>query len=502
MLSLRWPIIHDASTIHTVAYYVDRLGLAPYRDLFEASMPLSYLVHIAVGRLLGYDDIGVRIADVGMLLALSVVTWRTLRPLGRLPALAAPALFALILQGWGATEAFQREFHALLPLGLAIWLASGVDRKRLPRLYGASPALRYGIIGLLLGLVLATKPNYAVLPPVVVVYAVIEQLAAAGTPLTPRSLLRPLPSAVLWSVAGAAISFSLPLLWVWQRGGIVAFADIVTNYWPFYGQLDTELVLRPPFNRFLYRSYWVMQVNGKQALLVPVAVGAFGVLFGERFTAAQKRQVLFWLVLLVACAIGVFSGGRFIHNRWIPFLYAAASCMSVVLMLVEDRRATMAARLFALLVFAFSVLQTVRPSSDTLAMVGVYPAPDPFAGNTEALTQLFQTELQAGDTVQVITPAGNDFWKAFRTTNAPLATRHFFGIEWRTDITSPVTRRYQRQYLAELQRTRPRYLIEMVRPGSLRASERYDFPELGALMESDYTPVLVQETMIILERRE
>lgn len=51
--SFGWRLHFDTAVMHYIAYLINEHGFAPYRDIFDINMPGSYLVHMAVGKLLG-----------------------------------------------------------------------------------------------------------------------------------------------------------------------------------------------------------------------------------------------------------------------------------------------------------------------------------------------------------------------------------------------------------------------------------------------------------------
>lgn len=493
--SLRWQVVFDTSVIHTVAFYVDRIGLAPYRDIFEASMPMSYLVHIAAGRMLGYSDLALRVVDVASLLALMAVTWRILRPLGQLPALAAPVLFALLYQSLGPLQAFQRDYQPLLPLALSIWLAGRLGRPDAAAAGQWRVRLSFLLIGLLAGFAPASKPTMGIFLLPVLVYAAAEYAAARG-----RLSLRELVRVSFWFGLGAAITIAVPLLWVWSRSGLPAFVEIVREYWTLYGQFDGEFRIRTPLNSFFYRMYHLMRVDEKQSLVAGMALGGFLALSSTRLPAAARRLVWLWLGLLAASIIHLAAAGRFGHHNWLPFNYAASALISCVLMAISDRQATGVSRVFALFVFGFVVLSAVRPTQQVLARAGIGETylDDGTAGLT---TDFLQRNLRPGDSVQQLFDLGGGVWHALRQTGAPLASRHLYGLELTFGLDDPLTQRYRREFIDDLNESRPRFIIEVNDTG-LPVAEIYAFPELGAILDEEYAPALQEGKLTIYERRD
>src|SRR6185503_7005295 len=61
-----WPLIHDAPLMHYIAWLIGQ-GAVPYRDAFDMNLPGVYLLHLAVLRVGGADDLSWRLFDLGWL---------------------------------------------------------------------------------------------------------------------------------------------------------------------------------------------------------------------------------------------------------------------------------------------------------------------------------------------------------------------------------------------------------------------------------------------------
>jgi hypothetical protein len=74
--------------------------------------------------LFGYSDIGLRLADQTLMLILLISMFAALRPLGARVGWAAAIVFGLLYLRGGIYMALQREFLLLIPIGLALVMAS------------------------------------------------------------------------------------------------------------------------------------------------------------------------------------------------------------------------------------------------------------------------------------------------------------------------------------------------------------------------------------------
>jgi hypothetical protein len=127
LLSLRWRVTHDAPIMLYMAYLVDHGHAVPYRDFFDMNLPGSYWLYALLGRVSGYGDFGLRVADLVCLGGLSWTTFAWLRRIGWQPAWASAVLFGLVYLDGGPMLSFQREYLLLLPISAAALLA-GTER--------------------------------------------------------------------------------------------------------------------------------------------------------------------------------------------------------------------------------------------------------------------------------------------------------------------------------------------------------------------------------------
>src|ERR1041384_5050785 len=79
ILSLSWRFQHDSPIMFYIAFLIDRFGYVPYRAIFDMNMPGTYFAYFIIGKLFGYSDLGVRYADLLILIAMLIVNWLWMR---------------------------------------------------------------------------------------------------------------------------------------------------------------------------------------------------------------------------------------------------------------------------------------------------------------------------------------------------------------------------------------------------------------------------------------
>ena len=123
IMSLEWRMEHDFPLLHYVAFLIDHYNYIPYKDIFETSMPGTFVFHLGIGKCFGYGDLAFRIVDITWFLTLLVVTWAIVKHFGRRVAWATVVLFGLTYFQHGPEMSLQRDYVGILPISMAILLA-------------------------------------------------------------------------------------------------------------------------------------------------------------------------------------------------------------------------------------------------------------------------------------------------------------------------------------------------------------------------------------------
>lgn len=491
-LSLDWFSAHDSSYLHTILFLIDRYGLVPYRDIFEPSLPLTYMFHLAIGKTLGWSDPAFRLVDGVYLGTLLFVTWRIMRPLGGLVAWAAALSFGLLYQSFGPTMSLQRDFLCLLPAAVAIWVAGDVT------LFGRR-RWRYLAIGALFGLAAAIKPHFPIgLLPVLLYAAYADGRLPAG----PRAVAwRQLVTLAVLAGAGLALAFTLPLLWLWQMNALGAFWEITINYLPLYRQLNGNQELLGSGEKWIYMLNNAPALGGKAGLLMASALGLYWGVVEMKLSASQRRLVILLAVMLPVYFAYELIAAKFWAYHWMPFYYFACCCGALVLLPVQDRAGNRGRHLFALVVFVAGLALTLRPAPDVYAQVqGLPPAPIA-GGRADRLTAFLQQNLELGDTVQPLDGVTGGSATALRRAGAELATPYIVDYQFYHHVSTPYIQGLRRDFLARLAAAPPRFVIDVPSPTRPQGIDTTDeFAALDAFLATNYHVALVDEGFTIYER--
>ena len=91
-----WRITHDTVAMHYMAYVIDKFDYVPYRDIYDQSMPGTYLLHLFIGKIWGYVESSLQHFNFWMMLiqlGLNLYIFRFMSIYGRL---ASSIIFLLV----------------------------------------------------------------------------------------------------------------------------------------------------------------------------------------------------------------------------------------------------------------------------------------------------------------------------------------------------------------------------------------------------------------------
>jgi hypothetical protein len=473
-LSLRWRMQHDLPLMLYLTWLL-RHGAVPYRDVFDMNCPGTYAAYSLLTSLFGYSDLGLRLADLCGLAALSGLTCVLLRPWRRLAALTAVALFAIAYLGQGPSSSLQREFLLLLPVVLGLTVASG-----------SRPAVQWrGLIaGACLGAAMTIKPQAALFVPVYVLLLLGQE--------EPRSSpgRRAAVGTMAALAAGMAVAPLLAGLYLWRLGAWPYFWDIAVHYWPLYGQMNGEHEILAGAERFRYMV--VTWLGGGWLAWLPLALWArYGLP-----RPSDHRQQVWWQALVLLAILSVLYpllSGQFWSYHWLPALYALSLLAGLALRPGPGPRSALR-RAVTPVLLALLLATTVR----------WYPAAlvnPPKEGRPDAIAAYLRAHLRPGDTVQPLDWARGGVVHGMLMAEAPLATRFLYSFHFYHHVSTPYIQALRAEFLSQLRARRPRFIIETTipPPWPVGLDTTRDFPELQRLLAANYRVALLGQGFTVHE---
>jgi hypothetical protein len=477
LASLHWRYVHDSPLMIYSGWLVAH-GAVPYRDFFDMNMPGNYFVMWAMGQIFGWNDLGFRIFDLLCLASISVSTFFWIRQIGKLPAVVAPASFALLYLGFGPKLSLQREYLALVPFTAMLMIsASGTE---------LISVVRVLCCGFLAGATLVIKPQFLLLSLPLLIFVCKQG----------QQSIIPWRQLVIFG-AGVSIPIVTMLLYLFATGSLRPFLDIAFNYWPLY----THMTGNHTTIGGLHRVFYIINQSckGLSNLYTPMAV--IGLLTLNN-TVNHRR--LLWLIvgLLTTAAIYPSIGGQFWRYHWFPFYYLALCAASLAAKPIEkcSFETILSVTMLVFLLFHLSLGMTRRLHRQWKAnSTETQPENDV----PDEIARFLHSHLKAGDTVQPLDWAGGAI-HGMLMARAPLATRFMYDFHFYHHINHPYIAKLRREFIKELSAAKPRFIVDIFRnrgwPNGANTSR--SFPELQKYIEDHYSPVQTGATYKILEKIE
>lgn len=447
VFSLTWKFQHDSAVMMYIAFLIERLDFAPYRDLFDINLPGSYLAYAAIGRLGGYSDLGGRVAGLIVLAAILVVNWGWLRQVSPRAAWLGSALWGVLYLGLGPNMSLQREQLMLLPLLGSVALASNRSLARLSRNLMA---------GLCLGMAATIKPQVLVgLPMLVLAGAWSDEGRETDGATWSTQVIRTLSIALV----GVSIPLILVVIYLWAIGALGALLDMAVKYWPLYTSLDGGHRKQVGWARLANTAMSYRDFGGLGVWLAPAAMGAFVALYQSTLGTWQKRQVWILTGLVASYSIYAALAGQFWRYHWLPFYFFAVQLAT--LCVVERPRSEPVARLAFPSVVLAATIMTVFPVNLTVEALRWRKLPTPLPERRAVeISRFLDARLREGDTVQPLDWTGGAA-HALLISKARLATSFVYDFHFYHDVSTPYIQALRRRFIGELKQSRPRFIVEV-----------------------------------------
>lgn len=486
IISMRWRLGHDTSLYHYMGYLIAERDFFPYTDLFEISMPGTFLFHAGVGSAFGFSDFGFRVADLFYMTGLMVGTWYVMRHLCATVAIFAILAFMLLYLGGGPSLSLQRDCVGLL---LVVWAIAAALRTELG-IY-----TRVVLVGLLFGLAATLKPHAAIGAPVVIAWLA---LPPAGQPFNLRGWIR---GTVIYGAISAAVfvcAVAIPFLWVVANGALDEFRDIFSNYLPLYLQLNgAHEILGDDASRvYTIKSY----LKGVVSWIPLTAAGLFVALRYGNLNSEQQRLVVLLGVLAFVYSLYVAVAGQFWRYHWFPFRYFAILCGALLFLpLPGIPRVVRALLPLLFLGLAFGINP---PRAEVLKQLAGAEPNLPADGRSDRVAEfILEAELADDEVVQPLDWVGGSLY-GLLIAEARLATSFIYDFQFYHHVSDPYIQTIRQRFLRELEEAGPRFIVRIPGRSLPRGPDTTrEFADLEEFVAANYLPVYEEGGVIILERR-
>ncbi len=489
IFSLRWRIVHDLPIMLYFGLLTEHFGFVPYRDFFDFNLPAMHLFSATIGRIIGYSNLGLRIVDLCWLSAIIATTAGYLRRIDRRAALIGPILFGLAYLWSGPYMSLQREYLIILPLALALWALFSAS----PKIIGYRPFF----VGLFFGLAAAIKLHAAIGFPLAIWYLIVENRDGNRKISYGRNTGRGI---VLKSFSGFLLPLAATVLCLWFSGGLPAFWEIATKYWPLYTGLTVNHTTISGANRLMYIVERFGSLGGHALWVVPAALAMYIVLNRTDWPAPRKRRVVFLGGMTLAYAFYPAIAGQFWTYHWLLFLYFVIQ-MAALCLVAPAPGSTRLRRLFPAAALVVVICLKILAPHHFLAQAQ-YADATPQSRAVDEIAEYLSAELRPGDTVQPLDWT-NGAVQAMLIAGARPATRFVYSFSFYHHITNPYIKRLRREFMAELEQAQPRFIVKMTNgyPGVRGLDTTDDFLALDRFIAAEYTLVRAGDGYHIFQRK-
>lgn len=480
-LSLTWPAVRDLPLMLYEGFLAQDLGLFPYRDYFEMNAPGTVLLFSILYRITGGTDLALRCADLAWLAGIGFFSFLALGRHGWRSGLLAASLFGALFLSAGAENSLQREYLCILPLAVSVAMIFRRQDLFRGKLY---PLL---VAGLMMGLVFTLKP------PLILCWIPLFACELAAE----EERWKDWGKKLALVAAGALAPILVVMGWLAAHGALAPYLDMAANYYSLYTQIDGKGVvltggLGELWHRYVLRTLPLLAVAG-------VAPALLGLLAGSRLANRRLRlQNAAAAGLIVAAALYVPISVKFWLYHKIPITYALTLAAAMVLsrQLPESEREGGWLRD---LVVAGALLVSLPLTQLINQMDYAQDARKAFRGpQLDQMIAYLRDHTTSADTILPMDTSTGAI-HALYDLRRPLYGRFIYDFHLYHHAELPYIQDLRRQFLAQFSEGRPTVVLrcESWRP---RQGESAGFPELEAILRSQYSAVLESNGCTVLRR--
>ncbi len=490
--SLRWRMEHDTPLLHYAAWLMVERGAIPYRDIFETSMPGTFLFHMAIGKLFGWGDRPFQLVDVASIAVLGLATWKLLRSFGQSIAIAAWLLFVLSYLRLGPSMTLQRDYLGLILIVIAAALATRSAATHHYRIYAT--------IGLLIGFGMLIKPHLAIgLLPIsaYIIWSHHRNVSSSST--QPTWLASAIP--VLATIAATALLPIVITIAILRRiGAWPIFWELVTQYLPLHIQLSGVHRHIRGLERFRYDFLHILILGHLWFWLPMATLGVY--LAWQRTRHAAEQRALLWMLLGLAVAFIIYPtlSGQFWAYHWMPFQFFLVVLASFSLLPLADPKFA-SWRWLSLILFAFAVFTVILPKTENRRDFFGATVSAPKHGDVDRIATLLKQRMRAGDTIQPLDWTEGSI-HAMLLAHAQIATPFLYDYHFYHDVNNPEIIRLRQRFIDALNVSNPRFILYMNEdwPRVTGPGTSTQFPQLSDYIAQHYVVTVQYQDFVLLER--
>ena len=492
-ISLGWKMELDSPLYLFTSNMMLHDGIAPFTGFYDGNpvgTHIFYYLHVLI---YGTSDFMFRIADLIWLGLTLLFTYGWMRKVDKNAAVLGCLLFGLLYLRSGPPMSLERDYIIILPLSIAMCITLAMPRLNL--------GWKAFLVGFLFAITVQIKPQSGIGLPILLFY-----IARDSKPWKEFNLSRFIGLGLL-TAAGFAIPVAAGYYYLYSHGALHEFNLITKYYWPKYNALNNLQQYTPHRGLDYYLPLYFR--FGEWRVWVLTAVLGFYAGYWNRRKNPESQSVLLIAILAVAYSLYTVVAGKFWEYHWIIWLYFTvllSACMGWNLesnwKLPWHQKLPKPLSTLSVINPVFIVLILILLGMTQFSPMTKITKMGPKKGRVDRMANYLKGHMKPGDMVQPLDWTGGVL-QAMLMNDAKLPTRFMYDSQFYHNISEPYIQGLRSEFIAAINKTNPRYFIEVTAPDKPYASgpdTTRDFPELQEILRTRYQVVMLDKEFIIYER--
>lgn len=441
IMSLSWRVQFDHGIMFYISYLIDHFHRVPYKEVYDMNFPGSYLINILIGRVFGYTDLGIRIADIFIFALFSFFTFNFVKRISYKSAIVSVIVFGIIYFQKRPYLTLQREYFIVAIFSVILFLFT-LRSERKSKIF---------FIGILLGICFTIKPHSIIFIPALVVYKFIELKYIDRK----NSFVKSIFKYCILLIVGSLIPITAVCLWLYICGGLESFVDMVINYLPLYASMNKAHTVITGIDKYIYIFNEFFQFTGRPLLFGAAVIGAYFSLFRSNLQTRLKKNILLICILAVTFSLYTLFSGQFWEHHWLPYIYFISILIS--LCFSENLQLKKFEKYFVTFLAAAAMLSILVPSHGYITQLKGQDVAN--AKRVSEITEYLNKNSRPDDLIQPLDWVGGTAEALFEA-HRNIATRFVYDFHFYHDVSNPYIQDLQREFIDELIIKPPQFIIK------------------------------------------
>jgi len=451
------------------------------------NLPGTYLIHIIIGKIFGYSDLGIRLADVCILTGISAFTFIFVKKFSYKSALSFIVIFTLLYLLKRPYTIMQREYFIVAILSLILFL----------NFYFSSEKRNIILLtGFLTGICVTIKPHAVVIIPAFVLYKFIERKFIDRR----ENLFKNLFSYLITISLGCAIPILVMIGWLLWSGTMNSFLDMVRFYFPLYADLNNTHYVVTGWQRYSYIMTEFFKFNEKPLFLVTAILGAYFSLFRFNLEKEKRKQILLLCVLMATFAVYTTLSGQYWPHHWLPCTYIVSILTS--LCFINGIGVFRREKYFVLFFLCAAMLSLFIPYK---GFVSQLKGEDVDSEQKQRITEISDYVIKnAGpaDDVQLLDWMGGT-GEAMLRARKDHPNKFVYDFYFYHHVSNPYIQSLRKEFIADLITRKPKFIVKILdkRPIPRGFDTAENFSEMDKYIEENYNIDVKGDGYLIFKKK-